>query len=116
MTADKLSVHGLELWGRVGCTEAERAFPQRLEMDVVLEMSLAEVGRTDDLSESVDYAQVVERLKALLEPREFRLVETVAEVAADFVIRAFKIDGVTVRVRKRALPGIAWAEVEIHRP
>lgn len=113
---DKLSVHGIELWARVGCTDAERAFPQRLEMDVVMEMSLAEAGRTDSLAESVDYAQVVERVEALIEPREFRLAETVAEVTADFLLRAFKVDAVVVRVRKKALPGIVWAEVEIRRP
>jgi dihydroneopterin aldolase len=78
---DKLIIHGLELWLKVGCTEAERAFPQRLEMDVTLEMPLSAAGKSDDLSQSVDYAAVAEALRQKLTPQSFRLIETVAEQA-----------------------------------
>lgn len=83
---DKLIIHGLELWLKVGCTEAERAFPQRLEMDVTLELPLSAAGKSDDLSQSVDYAAVAEALRQKLTPHSFHLIEAVAEQAADLVL------------------------------
>lgn len=113
---DKLIIHGLELWLKVGCTEAERAFPQRLEMDVTLELPLSAAGKSDDLSQSVDYAAVAEALRQKLTPHAFHLVEAVAEQAADVVLWKYKPQAVTVRLKKRALPGLSWAGVEIRRP
>lgn len=113
---DKLIINGLELWLKIGCTEAERAFPQRIEMDVTLELSLSAAGKSDDLAQSVDYAAVAEALRKKLAPQSFHLIEAVAEQAADFVLWKYKPRAVTVLIKKRALPGLAWAGVEIHRP
>lgn len=113
---DKLSVIGLELWARVGCTAGERAFPQKVELDVVMELPLAEAGRRDDFSAAVDYAAVAARLKAVLEAGECRLAENLAERAAALVLKEFRrVRRVTVRLRKRALPGIGCAEVVLVR-
>lgn len=113
---DKLIINGLELWLKVGCTEAERAFPQRIEMDVSLELSLSAAGKSDDLAQSVDYAAVAEALRQKLTAQSFHLIEAVAEQTADFVLWKYKPGAVTVHIKKRALPGLAWAGVEIHRP
>lgn len=108
-------INALEVWSRCGCTSAERAFPQRLELDVTLELPLGEAGRRDDLAKTVDYAAVVANLKKALEAGEFHLAEAVAERAAEVVLSDSAVAAVTVQVRKRALPGIAWAGVEIRR-
>lgn len=113
---DQLRIHGLELWLRVGCTEEERAFPQRIELDVALELDLRKAGRTDDIAKSIDYAAVADALKKELTPKTFRLAEAVAEQAADQILWRFKPAAVVVRLKKRALPGIDWAGVEIRRP
>ncbi|MBL0348990.1 MAG: dihydroneopterin aldolase [Elusimicrobia bacterium] len=113
---DKLIINGLELWLKIGCTEAERAFPQRIEMDVTLELSLSAAGKSDDLAQSMDYAAVADALRQKLTPQSFHLIETVAEQAADLVLWKYKPRAVTVLIKKRALPGLAWAGVEIHRP
>jgi dihydroneopterin aldolase len=116
MTNDRLSLVGLELWCRVGCTAQERAFPQRVELDADLFLPLARAGRGDDLSATVDYAAVAGRLKRSLEAGECRLAETLAEKAAALVLKEFKtVRAVSVRLRKRALPGLAYAEVAVTR-
>jgi dihydroneopterin aldolase len=112
---DKLIVSGLELWINVGCSPEERAFPQRLEMDVALELSLAEAGRTDDIAKTVDYADAVRRLKETLEPKTYNLAETIAEEAAALLLKSYPIQAVTVHLKKRAFPGINCAVVEIRR-
>src|SRR5688572_5975931 len=103
---DKLFISGLELWVRVGCTAAERAFPQRLEMDMGMRLDLRAAGRKDDIARTVDYADAVVRLKKAVESKTYKLAEAVAEDAAALVLKAYKVDAVTVRVKKRALAGI----------
>ncbi len=113
---DKLLIAGIELWLKVGCAERERAFAQRIELNVTLELPLAPAGKNDDLSKTIDYAAAVEGLRKLLTPKKFRLAEAVAEQAADYLLKKFKPRAVTVLIKKRALPGIDWAGMEIRRP
>lgn len=113
---DQLILSGLEVWLKVGCTEEERAFPQRIEMDVTLELPLADAGKGDNLSASIDYAEACDLIRNTLGPRTFKLAEAVAEQTADLLLWKFKLTSVTVLVKKRALPGLSWAGVQIHRP
>jgi FolB domain-containing protein len=113
---DQLILEGVEIWLRVGCTEAERAFPQRIELDLTLELPLAHAGKEDNLSATIDYAQVVDLVKKTLEQKSFKLAEAVAEQTAELLLWKHKLAAVTVRVKKRALPGLAWAGVQIRRP
>lgn len=112
---DRLSIIGLEAWARVGCTSRERGFPQRIEIDADLFLPLTASGRGDDLASSVDYAAVAARLKTEAEKGDCRLIETLAHRAAKIILGEFNVLRTTVRVRKRALPGIAWAEVAVER-
>lgn len=112
---DALSVVGIELWLKVGCTAAERAFPQRITLDVRLEGDFTAAGRTDDLTRSIDYAAVTAGLKRVLSKKPCRLIERVAENAAGWVLSHAAVRAVTVKARKRALPGIDYAEIEIYR-
>ena len=112
---DRLSMVGLDVWVKVGCTAEERAFPQKVEVDVDLFLPLARAGKKDALAATVDYAAVAARLKERLETGEFRLAEAVAERAAALVLTEFPVRRVEVRVRKRALPGLSYAEVTLVR-
>ncbi|MGQ0645139.1 MAG: dihydroneopterin aldolase [Elusimicrobiota bacterium] len=112
---DVLGVRGLEVWLKVGCTPEERAFAQKIILRVALELPLRDAGRKDDAAETVDYAELARRLKGALEPRTFRLMEAVAEAAAEESLRDARVRAATVRVDKRALAGIESAWVEIRR-
>jgi len=112
---DALSVVGIELWLKVGCTAEERAFPQRILLDVKLEGDFAAAGRTDDLARSIDYAAVTAGLKRALLKNPRRLIEAVAEDAARWVLTHTLARAVAVKARKRALPGMDYAEIEIYR-
>lgn len=112
---DALNVVGIELWLKVGCTAGERAFPQRIALDVKLEGDFGAAGRTDDLTQSIDYAVVVAGLQRALSKKSRCLIEAVAEEAARWVLSHTRARAVTVKARKRALPGIDYAEIEIYR-
>ncbi len=113
---DCLSVIGLILRVRVGCTAAERRSPQRLAVDVDMFLPLRSAGKKDDLTHTVDYAVIVDQIKKTISPKIYRLAETVAEDIAKTVLSHKKIKRVTVKVKKKALPGIQYAEIKITRP
>ena len=112
---DILSLHELAVECRLGVSERERRHPQTVWLDVELTINAARAAARDDVRDAVDYAALVERLRALAVGRPFRLMETLAEAVAAAVLEASGSPRVRVRVRKRALEGLGYAAIEIER-
>ena len=112
---DLLRISGLVAECRVGVLEAERATPQTIWIDLELAIDAAKAAKRDDVADAVDYAAIVQRVKALVEGKPYRLLETLAEDVAGCVLQYFATPMVLVRATKRALPGIEGATVEITR-
>ncbi len=113
--ADRLIIHELTAQCRIGVTEAERANPQTLWLDLELEIDAAKAAMRDDVSAAVDYAELVAHVARFLQSRSFQLLETVAEEVASLILKQFDTPEVIVRVKKRALPRIESATVEVVR-
>jgi dihydroneopterin aldolase len=113
---DMLFLEGLEVPCRVGCTDPERATPQSLRAEVRLYVpSLRAAGVADDLEQTVDYRLAGDLIDAV-QGREFLLIERVAEVMAEVVLKNPLVERVTVSVKKRPpVQGLEWAGVEITR-
>ncbi len=116
--SDRIVIAGMRFAGRHGVTEAERALPQPLEVDVELGLDLREAGQRDELEATVDYGKVFDRCREIVERRSFRLLEAIAHAIASDVVATWPVDDVTVRVRKLSVPvagQVASAGVEIVR-
>ena len=101
MAMDCLLLEGLEVPCRVGCTEAERAVPQSLRVDIILRCpSLRRAGEQDLLGETVDYRLALDLISAV-QGQEYALIERVAEVLASVALRPPQVAEVQVTVRKR---------------
>ncbi|MDQ6680403.1 MAG: dihydroneopterin aldolase [Pseudomonadota bacterium] len=113
---DMLFLEGLEVPCRVGCSDPERATPQSLRVEIRLYCkSLREAAIADDLEQTVDYRLAGDVIDAV-QGREFRLIESVAEVMAELVLKNALVDHVTVTVRKRPpVQSLEWAGVQITR-
>ena len=87
---------GLEIPGKHGVDDWERATEQRFLYD--LELELAEP--TDDrIEETVDYREVVEVVRSVSE-RQFKLLESMAGAVAAALLERFPLQRARVRVRK----------------
>ena len=113
--ADKLMIHDLTVQCRLGVSEAEQAQPQSVWVDLKLNIDAAKAAHHDDVREAIDYAALVESIRECVESKPYRLLETMAEDLAALILEHFATDQVTVRVKKRALPGIDYAAVEVER-
>ena len=91
---------------------------QPFEVDVELHLDLRGAGNGDDLTRSVDYRDVFELCRRIVEERSYQLLEALAEAIAADLLARFVVEEVVVRVRKPkvALPGkLDFAGVEIRR-
>lgn len=115
---DRILLQGIRLEARMGVSEDERALPQELELDVEVEADLAAAGASDDLRDTLDYGQLVDLCREVVEARDHRLLESIASTVAGRVLASPRASGVTVRVRKLAVPidaDLDFAQVTIHR-
>jgi dihydroneopterin aldolase len=94
----EVELHGLEVFGRHGATEAERARGQMFLYDVELEVS--DSALSDRLEDAVDYEQVADRIREVSDARQFALLESLAAAVADEIVARFHVVRVRERVRK----------------
>ncbi len=114
---DRLLIQGLRARTILGIQEAERAYPQEVWIDLVLFVDIRAAARADDLSLSVDYAEVAHAVSALVEGGQRHTVEALAEDIATLCLQRPGVQKVTVRIRKpHAVRGAAAVGVEIERP
>lgn len=108
---------GLELHGRHGVLDEERAEGQRFLFDVWLDVP--EVAASSDrLADAVDYREVVAAVRAVSDGRAFRLLEALAAAVADDLLTRFPVARVRVRVRKpdvRLDAPVDWSGVSVER-
>lgn len=115
---DRVTLRGMRFLGRHGATLEERLEPQPIEVDVVLRTDLSRPASTDELADTVDYAELFSLVADLVEQRSFRLIEALAGSIAEAVLGRWTVDEVEVRVRKpqAPLPGrLDTVEVGVRR-
>jgi dihydroneopterin aldolase len=116
---DTLEIRGLRVTGVHGALPEEqtRAQPFEVDLDVAVDMTAA--GRSDDLSDTLDYGAVVEMVAKVVSGERFQLLERLAERIAEVVLSESRATAVTVGVRKLRPPvpvDLATAGVRITRP
>jgi FolB domain-containing protein len=104
MSGDLIEVRGLKLKGRLGVSPEERAVPQPVLISLAVRCDTHLAAATDDLSATLDYAKIVERISALVADEEFGLIETLADQIARQLLTDARVLDCWVRVAKTAAP------------
>ena len=112
---DRLIIHDLVAACRVGVFEVERATPQQIWIDLDLTINAAKAAAHDDVEDAIDYAKLATTVREYAQEKPYRLLETLAEEIAAVILGRFRTPRVRVRLKKRALPGIDYAAVEVTR-
>ena len=113
--ADTLTIHDLAVECRIGVFDWERAKPQTIWLDLELPIDAAKAAARDEMQDAVDYSRLVAEVREVAQSSTFNLLETLAEASAARILEVFGVARVRVRVKKRALPGIDYAAVEVER-
>ncbi len=112
---DRLLIEELQVQARIGVTPKERSRPQRILVDLELELDLRRAGREDRVEWAVDYGEVARQVRGFLRQRTFHLAEAAAEGVAQLLLDRFQLRGVRARVFKFTVPGASRVGVEVVR-
>ena len=102
--ADSIRLRDLRVTCVIGALAHERTSPQPLSIDVDLYADLSQAGATDDLSLTVDYGAVCDRIVELCEHAQPQLLERLAELIAGELCGVDAVTAVTVTVTKLRPP------------
>lgn len=99
---DYIHIKDMEFYGYHGVLEQETVLGQRFRVTLAIAVDLQHAGETDDLTDTVSYAEVFEICKNIVEGKPFKLIEAVAETIARDVRAAYPtaVKGIRVEVIK----------------
>lgn len=102
-------IKDLELFGYHGVFEEEKRLGQKFIISLELDLDLKFAARTGDLTKSVHYGELCEKVENEFLKESYDLIETAALNLADFILNEYKIiNGVKVFLKK------PWAPVKKH--
>ena len=99
---DTITLKGIEAIGYHGALDFEREHGQPFVVDVVL--GVDRLGDSDELAETVNYAEVAEMVTKVVSGKPFRLIESVAAAIADQALEHSLVRTVSVTVHKPRAP------------
>jgi 7,8-dihydroneopterin aldolase/epimerase/oxygenase len=88
---DKIKLNEMEFYGYHGVFPEENKLGQRFRVSVELHLDLRKSGQSDDLEDSVNYADIYSISKSVMEGEPFNLVEAVAERISSEILRTFPV-------------------------
>ncbi|MNI08275.1 Dihydroneopterin aldolase [compost metagenome] len=116
---DTIKLLGMQFYGYHGVYAEENKLGQRYTVDAELKFPLDKPGQSDDLNDTINYAEVFFKIKAIVEERTYHLIEALAENIASELLQTYtSIHEVTIRVVKPHPPFPVHFEgvtVEINR-
>ncbi|MDQ4008485.1 MAG: dihydroneopterin aldolase [Actinomycetota bacterium] len=98
---DQLALRGIRAVGHHGVLPHERRGGQDFVVDAVLGVDTRAAGRADDLSQTVDYGRLSQKLVDAIVADPVDLIETLAQRLADVCL---------------AQPLVEWVELTVHKP
>jgi dihydroneopterin aldolase len=112
---DQICIRDLEVFYHVGVSDDERSKQQRLLLTLEIESDFTKASAKDDLTQTIDYFAVTQRLLKLGEGREWKLIETLAVEIAELTRNEFGALAVMVEIKKFIIPEARWVSVRVSR-
>ncbi|ALX49423.1 dihydroneopterin aldolase [Lentibacillus amyloliquefaciens] len=88
---DKILLNQMAFYGYHGLFPEETKLGQRFVVDAELMLDLQKSSRSDDMNDSIDYGEIYNVVKEIVEGKPKNLVETIAEQIADELFRSFDL-------------------------
>lgn len=90
---------------RLGWYDEERAFPQVVTIDISLKVAAVRAFESDDVSDTVDYVQVVDLIRSQCEENSWKLLEKMTYDLVHGMLSAFPlVSEASISVKKNIVP------------
>ncbi|MBI5392600.1 dihydroneopterin aldolase [Candidatus Woesearchaeota archaeon] len=99
---DKISLTGIKINCIIGVNADEKTVKQELLLDVDLFLSVQKAAQSDNLNDTINYAEVLSLLRKTIESKQFNLIETIAQQSAELLLKNYPVlNKVTAAVCKK---------------
>ena len=114
MKKDYIELRGVQAQGFHGVFEEEKKHAQEFLVDVRLFLSLKRAAESDDVSHTVNYAEVATLIEQIIQGPSVDLLETLANTIATACLTFEQVTAVRVKVHKpnAALP-VSFRDVSV---
>jgi dihydroneopterin aldolase len=115
LLSDRIHIEQLEVSTHIGVPEEERATPQRLVVSISFWPYHAAGDRADKIENAINYSSVVEETKNFVRDQSVNLIETLADRLATHLLKRFRIQKVTIELRKFPFEDANYVSVTVTR-
>ena len=115
---DVIRLNNILIYARHGVHMGENELGGQFEIDLECFSNLKNAGKDDDLTQTVDYGAIYQRVVELFTQKPYKLIESLGEAICKSLLKQFPIEKVTIRIRKPHAPidGILdTVEIELSR-
>lgn len=112
---DVIALHGVRAFGRHGANPGERDAEQPFELEIRVEMDLSNAAQSDDLGDTLNYADLHQRVVSIVESTSFSLLERLAAEVLNAVFRDARVARAEVSIAKPELLDGATPSVRLLR-
>jgi dihydroneopterin aldolase len=99
-----IEIRGLSLYTHHGVGSAEREVGQRLVFDLSFDVGDCDATVTDQVDDTIDYADVCQQVALAASERSFKTLEALCSYIADWLIARYDASAVSVRAAKPEPP------------
>lgn len=116
---DKIYIRDLEIYGFHGANEEEKSMGQRFLVSAELFLDLSDAGKSDDLTKTVNYAELCWQLEEEFKKEKYDLIEKAAEKLVKYILLNYdRVQRVKLMLKKPWAPigkPIKYVAVEVDR-
>ena len=115
---DSIRIKNLKIPARHGVYEFEKEKDGIFEIDINLYLPLLKAGKSDRLEDTINYEDIISTVTKAFTEKQYALVEAAAQSVCDRLLNDFKIDKITIRIRKPHAPidaDFETVEVQLNR-
>ena len=103
--SEKISITGISGRGKHGVLPSEKSEEQEFIVDVILKAKLLKAAESDDLAETIDYAEVAKLAHRVITGPSVNLIEKLAKEIGELILKNFsKVESAEVTVHKPKAP------------
>ena len=98
---DIIFLGGLEIDTIIGIYDWERTIKQKIVLDIEMGFDISKAAASDDITLTLDYKIISDRIVDFVEHSQYRLVETLIEEIAGILRNEFSIPWVKITLNKK---------------
>ena len=95
-----IKIKNLKLRTRIGVYKWEETIDRELIINVEITTNLTQSLYSDNISDTIDYDQVIAKVKNLVETKRFKLIEKIAQSLMELILSDLRIQKCKLEIDK----------------